>query len=95
MPTAKPISKEFKKFDGVTAAGNPKKYSVCIHCGFEDGIMDEAHVKDCGKMGSTRTQRKFFHLQKCKAVSEEIRNKYDNNGELKKKQSVQSIELCI
>ena len=81
MPTELPISKEFHTFqNGTTASAKTKRYSVCLRCGFRDGIRDEAHILERGKLGCARTSKKFNHLQKCSVVSDDIRKKYDKNG---------------
>ena len=82
MPQPLPILQHYKNFRGKTSSGKDKWYSVCMLCGFSNDDHIEANILDCGKLGSTRTQAKYYHLKdNCEKARElGIQNKYDKNG---------------
>ena len=81
MPETKAISSEIVNYNGRTNTGKPKVYSVCRHCGFRDGVINETRILERGKLGSSRTLRKCMHLQRCLVAGDEIKAKYDRNGD--------------
>ena len=85
MPGVADITQEFVHFAGLTNTENAKTYAVCKWCGFRGDSYTEDNVLDCGKLGSTRSDRKYNHLQACNKVSNIVRNKYNIFGEDKSK----------
>ena len=53
-------------------------------CGFEDdddGKYEEGNILECGTLGSTRAQAKYYHLQSCgKAKELGLDKKYNKLG---------------
>ena len=83
MPDKLPISINYINFRGQTSSGKAKIYSVCLLCGFEEGKEQiEENILECGRLGSTRASRKYFHLKdNCSKAKElGLDKKYNKEG---------------